>query len=42
VYRWQLLIRSPDPRAVLEAHPLVSWQPPGLVVEIILDPINLL
>lgn len=42
VFRWQLLIRSPDPRAVLEAHPLVSWQPPGLVVEITLDPINLL
>lgn len=42
VFRWQLLIRAPDPRIVLEAHPLTSWQPPGLVVDLVLDPVNLL
>ncbi len=42
LYRWQLLIRGPDPRLVLKAHPLTSWQPSGLTVDLILDPINLL
>ena len=42
VYRWQLIIRAPDPRTVLEAHPLTSWQPTGLNVDYNLDPINLL
>lgn len=41
-YRWQLIIRAPDPRVVLEAHPLTSWQPASLVVEVTLDPLNLL
>lgn len=42
VYRWQLIIRAADPRRLLEAHPLTSWQPAGLTVDYNLDPINLL
>ena len=42
IYRWQLIIRAPDPRRVLDAHPLTSWQPGGLSVDYNLDPINLL
>lgn len=42
VYRWQLIIRAPDPRAVLEAHPIIPWQPVGLSIDYNLDPINLL
>lgn len=42
VYRWQLIIRAPDPRKLLEAHPITSWQPAGLSVDYNLDPINLL
>jgi primosomal protein N' len=42
VYRWQLIIRSADPRKLLDAHPLTSWQPAGLSVDYNLDPINLL
>jgi primosomal protein N' (replication factor Y) len=42
VYRWQLIIRAADPRRLLEAHPLTSWQPTGLSVDYNLDPINLL
>lgn len=42
VFRWQIIIRAPDPRLILEAHPLTSWQPAGLSVDFNLDPINLL
>ncbi len=42
VYRWQIIIRAPDPRLILEEHPLTSWQPAGLKVDFNLDPINLL
>ncbi len=41
-YRWQILLRSPDPRMLLRAHPLTSWQPGGLQVDLVLDPLNLL
>lgn len=42
LYRWQLIIRAPDPRVILDDHPLNSWQPSGLSVEFVLDPQNLL
>lgn len=42
VYRWQLIIRAADPRRLLDAHPLTSWQPAGLSVDYNFDPINLL
>lgn len=41
-YRWQVIIRGPDPGLVLESHPITTWQPAGLLVDTILDPINLL
>lgn len=41
-YRWQILLRSPDPRVFLRAHPLTSWQPGGLQVDIVMDPLYLL
>ena len=42
VYRWQILVRGPDPRVVIRDHPLGSWVPPGMVVDITTDPVNLL
>ncbi len=41
-YRWQILLRSPDPRVFLRAHPLTSWHPGGLQVDIVMDPLYLL
>lgn len=41
-YRWQVILRAPDPRVVLEQNPLTAWQPAGLLVDVILDPLNLL
>ncbi len=41
-FRWQVIIRAPDPRLVLEHHPLTTWQNPGLLVDISLDPLSLL
>ncbi len=41
-YRWQVIIRAPDPRLVLDQHPLNTWQQAGLLVEFTLDPLNLL
>ncbi|KAF0110912.1 MAG: primosomal protein N' (replication factor Y) (superfamily II helicase) [Chloroflexi bacterium] len=42
VYRWQILLRGPNPKELLKGHPLTSWQPPGIRVEITVDPMNLL
>lgn len=41
-YRWQILLRGQNPRGFLEAHPLQTWQPTGVNVEITVDPTNLL
>ncbi len=41
-YRWQVIIRGPDPGLVLETHPISTWQPASLLVDSILDPMNLL
>jgi hypothetical protein len=42
VYRWELLLRGPDPLPLLRDHPLTFAQPAGLSVEITVDPIHLL
>lgn len=41
-YRWQVIIRGPDPRVVLEQHTFPDWKDPGLLVDLNLDPLNLL
>jgi primosomal protein N' (replication factor Y) len=41
-YRWQILLRGPNPKALLREHPLSTWQPPGIEVDIITDPMDLL
>ncbi len=41
-YRWQVIIRAPDPRVVLEQHPISTWRSAGLLVDLTLDPLNLL
>ena len=42
VYRWQIILRGPDPLRILQNHPLAEWQPAGVRVGITVDPINLL
>lgn len=41
-YRWQILVKGPDPRLVLEAHPLKTWVPSGMTVDITTDPTRVL
>lgn len=41
-YRWQILLRGQRPVELIRAHPLTTWQPPGVEVEITVDPVNLL
>jgi primosomal protein N' (replication factor Y) len=41
-YRWQILVRGPDPRILLEEHPLKTWVPHGMLVDITVDPTHLL
>ena len=41
-YRWQVIIRGPDPALVLASPPSLNWQSPGLAVDTILDPLTLL
>jgi primosomal protein N' (replication factor Y) len=41
-YRWQILLRGQKLVELLRAHPLATWQPAGVQVEIIVDPVNLL
>ncbi len=41
-YRWQILLRGQRPVELIRAHPLTTWQPAGIEVEITVDPVNLL
>ncbi len=41
-YRWQILLRGQRPVELVRAHPLATWQPPGVEAEITVDPVNLL
>jgi len=41
-YRWQILLRGQRPVELIRAHPLSTWQPAGVSVEITVDPVNLL
>jgi primosomal protein N' (replication factor Y) len=41
-YRWQILLRGQRPVELIRAHPLATWQPAGVTVEITVDPVNLL
>lgn len=42
IYRWQILLRGPNPREFIAEHPMNTWQPGGVNVEITIDPMNLL
>ncbi len=41
-YRWQILVRSPDPRIILKQHPLKTWISTGMTVDITIDPTRVL
>lgn len=41
-YRWQILLRGQRPVELIRAHPLATWQPASVTVEITVDPVNLL
>jgi primosomal protein N' (replication factor Y) (superfamily II helicase) len=41
-YRWQILLRGQRPVELMRAHPLATWQPAGVEVQITVDPVNLL
>lgn len=41
-YRWQILLRGQRPVELMRTHPLATWQPAGVEVEIMVDPVNLL
>ena len=41
-YRWQILLIGADPKNVLSGHPLATWQPKNVTIEIMIDPPNLL
>jgi primosomal protein N' (replication factor Y) len=41
-YRWQILLRGPDPGKLIREHPVSEWQPHGLDVDLVVDPIDLL
>jgi primosomal protein N' (replication factor Y) len=41
-YRWQILLRGPNPQEFLRNHPQSTWQPAGVIIEITVDPSNLL
>lgn len=41
-YRWQILVRGPDPRMLLVQHPLKTWIPTGMTVDITIDPTRIL
>ena len=41
-YRWQILLRGPDPRMLLQEHPISTWQPRGVEVSVTVDPPDVL
>lgn len=41
-YRWQILVRGPDPRVLLAQHPLKTWVPAGMMVDVTVDPTRVL
>jgi primosomal protein N' (replication factor Y) len=41
-YRWQILLLGAQPTGFLMKHPVTTWQPSGVKVEITVDPLNLL
>ena len=41
-YRWQVLVRGPEPRLLLQEAPLQLPARAGLQVEVTTDPVNLL
>jgi primosomal protein N' (replication factor Y) len=41
-YRWQILLRGHRLVDLMRAHPLATWQPAGVQVEITVDPVKLL
>lgn len=41
-YRWQVLLRGEQAKEILRVHPLATWQPRGVEVEITVDPPDVL
>ena len=41
-YRWQIILCGIDPKRVFQEHPLSTWQPAGVGIELITDPTDLL
>lgn len=41
-YRWQILLLGAQPANFMMAHPVPTWQPAGVKVDITVDPLNLL
>jgi primosomal protein N' (replication factor Y) (superfamily II helicase) len=41
-YRWQILLRGGQAKEILVQHPLATWQPRGVDVEITVDPPDVL
>ncbi len=41
-YRWQILVKGPNPRLLLTNHPLRTWAPSGMMVDITIDPTRVL
>lgn len=41
-YRWQVILRGPDPRRLFAAHPTGTWQPRGVEIKLVVDPSSLL
>jgi primosomal protein N' len=42
LYRWQILLRGWEFNTLLNEHPLNTWQPKGIEVEITVDPPSVL
>lgn len=42
IFRWQVIIRGPDPRKLFIEQPLKFWQPRGVDVNLVVDPASLL
>jgi primosomal protein N' (replication factor Y) len=42
LYRWQILVRGPDPRVLLQDQLPSNWVPRGITVDIVVDPSTVL
>jgi primosomal protein N' (replication factor Y) (superfamily II helicase) len=41
-YRWQILLRGPKPKVLLQEHPISGWPIRGVSIDVTTDPIDLL